>query len=153
MGVLGATPDQQDLKQGQGSPATVWTHSGAEVLVLPAAWMQPQTEHPRLSTPHTTGSGPVFPGCLENPVWFVLLLSLCLFAFLLHLSSSESKNLPHHEPLDGQPLTFLVKLIIEAGYSTENYTQYLAIKNKENNFKNNICICTYICESHKNSTF
>ena len=100
------------------------------------------------------GSGLVFPGCLENPAWFVLLLSLCLFPFLLHLLSSESKNLPHHEPLDGQPLNFLVKLIIEAGYSTGNYTQYLAIKNKENNFKNNIRICIYICMNHKkNSTF
>ena len=62
------------------------------------------------------GSGPVSPGCLENPEQFVLLLSLCLFPFLLYVSSSESKNLPLHEPLDGQPLNFLVKLIIEAGY-------------------------------------
>ena len=56
MGILGVTPGQQDWKVGQGTPATIWTQSGAGVLVLPAAWIQLQTEHPRLLTPHTAGT-------------------------------------------------------------------------------------------------
>ena len=77
--------------------------------------------------------------------------------FLLHLSSSQSKNLPLHGPLDGQLLSVHGKWIIKAGYHTGNYTQYLVIIYRENNFKNNICmhIYIYVCvwNHKKNSTF
>ena len=80
--------------------------------------------------------------------------------FLLHFLSSQSKNLPLHGPLDGQLLSVHGKWIIKARYHTGNYTQYLVIIYRENNFKNNTSVCIYIyiyiyiyVESQKNSTF
>ena len=56
-GGSGSNPRPAGLEAGPGEkPATVWTHSGAEVLVLPVLWTRPQTDHPRSCTPHTTGS-------------------------------------------------------------------------------------------------